>query len=68
MTNVHCFLVFVAQVFPVLGARGAREAVHGLHGLYQQAAVPVIHLDPGKATVDDYLRMFPEKFLGKFLK
>jgi len=64
MTNVHCFLVFVAQVFPVLGARGAREAVHGLHGLYQQAAVPVIHLDPGKATVDDYLRMFPEKFLA----
>jgi len=62
MTNVHCFLVFVAQLFPVMGARGTREAVH--HGLYQQAAVPVIHLDPGKATVDDYLRMFPEKFLA----
>ena len=40
------------------GARDLREA-------WQSGAVPVIHLDQGKASVDQYLRMFPEQFLGE---
>ena len=69
--GVNCLLVLVARVLLVLhhvevvaGALVTREAVQHYH----QQAVPVIHLDQGKATVDDlehYLRMFPEQLLGK---
>ena len=45
-------------MFVLSGARDLREA-------WQSGAVPVIHLDQGKASVDQYLRMFPEQFLGE---
>ena len=55
-----------------LGAGAAREGETGLAGLVQprrSQAVPVIHLTEdqysGKASVDDYLKMFPNELLGK---
>ena len=67
---VRCLLVLVARALLLLhhgevgaGALVTREAVPGL-GQHLQQAVPVIHVDPGKASVDEYLRMFPDKFLG----
>ena len=69
--GVNSLLVLVARVLLGLhhvevgaGALVTREAVHS-HSLYHQQAVPVIHLDQGKATVEDYLSMFPEQILGK---
>ena len=58
-----------------LGAGAAREGETGLAGLAglvqprRSQAVPVIHLTEdqysGKASVDDYLKMFPNELLGK---
>ena len=49
-----------------LGAGDSREVPGTLH---THQAVPVIHLTEeqysGKASVDDYLKMFPNELLGR---
>ena len=54
----------------LLGAGDSREVPGTLH-LHHHEAVPVIHLTEeqysGKASVDDYLKMFPNELLGNFL-
>ena len=52
----------------LLGAGDSREVPGTLD---HHEAVPVIHLTEeqysGKASVDDYLKMFPNELLGNFL-
>ena len=63
-------MLTIKQCLPLLALLahhvGAGEAREGEAG--QQEAVPVIHLTEdqytGKASVDDYLKMFPNELLG----
>ena len=75
LTIKQCLPLLVLLAHQV-GAGAAREGEAGLAGLVQprldhanlQQAVPVIHLTEeqytGKASVDDYLKMFPNELLG----
>ena len=67
LTISVCLHLLVLQA--LLGAGDSRE-VPGTPDLHHQA-VPVIHLTEeqysGKASVDDYLKMFPNELLGNFL-
>ena len=67
MLTIKQCLPLLALLAHHLGAGEAREGEAGLEGL-QQEAVPVIHLTEdqytGKASVDDYLKMFPNELLG----
>ena len=66
----QCLLVLVAgrlllgvEVGEVhAGALVVREAE--AESAASRAAVPVIHLNDGKASVDEYLKLFPEQLLG----
>ena len=65
LTSKQCLPLLVLLAHHV-GAGAAREGETGLAGVQQ--AVPVIHLTEdqytGKASVDDYLKMFPNELLG----
>ena len=70
MLTIKQCLPLLALLAHRVGAGEAREefGTLGLHqGLHQ--AVPVIHLSEeqyhGKASVDDYLKMFPNELLGR---
>ena len=70
MLTIKQCLPLLALLAHQVGAGVAREGETGLAGLVNlQQAVPVIHLTEdqytGKASVDDYLKMFPNELLGK---
>ena len=72
MLTIKQCLPLLALLAHHVGAGDAREGETGLAGpakLHLQQAVPVIHLTEeqytGKASVDDYLKMFPNELLGK---
>ena len=72
MLTIKQCLPLLALLAHQVGAGDAREGETGLAGQGQpnlQQAVPVIHLTEdqytGKASVDDYLKMFPNELLGK---
>ena len=78
MLTIKQCLPLLALLAHRVGAGEAREEFgtlglqHGLHQGLQQGlhqAVPVIHLSEeqyhGKASVDDYLKMFPNELLGR---
>ena len=70
MLTIKQCLPLLALLAHHVGAGAAREGETGLAGLVNlQQAVPVIHLTEeqytGKASVDDYLKMFPNELLGK---
>ena len=70
MLTIKQCLPLLALLAHHVGAGASREGETGLAGLVNlQQAVPVIHLTEeqytGKASVDDYLKMFPNELLGK---
>ena len=72
MLTIKQCLPLLALLAHQVGAGDAREGETGLAGQGHpnlQQAVPVIHLTEdqytGKASVDDYLKMFPNELLGK---
>ena len=74
MLTIKQCLPLLALLAHRVGAGEAREEFGTLglqHGLQQglHQAVPVIHLSEeqyhGKASVDDYLKMFPNELLGR---
>ena len=60
VAGLLCVLLLGVEVGEVrAGALVVREATQA-----GREAVPVIHLNNGKASVDEYLKLFPEQLLG----
>ena len=66
----QCLLVPVAGLLLLLGLEVGEVHAGALVVREAEAqsaasrAVPVIHLNDGKASVDEYLKLFPEQLLG----